>query len=289
MLLQRLIVGLIGAPIVIWLVFLGGLPFTALLYAAAIYGTWEMAQILMGAGSSAMRVVAVVVATLVATAWMFAPSGHPLLVVAPTLGVIAMCTSYILTAGPVEGAISHVARAVMTALYCPLTLAPLPRIRNLDPTGLGGDDMSVAILTLMALGLPWIGDTGGYFAGRFLGKRPLAPRISPKKTVEGALGTLTITVIWCLVFFAVLNDRGAGLHYAHAVILGVTGASLGIIGDLSESLWKRDANIKDSGSLLPGHGGLLDRIDAMAFTNPYAYTYLLWFMPWVGSLFGGAK
>lgn len=126
---------------------------------------------------------------------------------------------------------------------------------------------------LLTLTIAWMGDTGGYTFGRLWGKTPLYPAVSPKKTREGLLGS---------VVFAVLSALLASLTYlpelpiVGAVALGVSGALLGQAGDLVESLLKRSFGTKDSGSILPGHGGLLDRIDALLVVGPLVYVYTLW-------------
>lgn len=116
---------------------------------------------------------------------------------------------------------------------------------------------------VLAMALAWGSDTGAYFAGRFFGRRKLAPAISPAKTVEGAIGGLLASIFFAVigsVFF--LSD----LPVLHAVLLAIVANVLGQSGDLAESLIKRSTGVKDSGSILPGHGGLLDRIDALMFT-----------------------
>ena len=124
---------------------------------------------------------------------------------------------------------------------------------------------------LMILAFAWGGDTGGYFAGRFLGKHKLYPAVSPKKTIEGAIGGLAGSVLGALgsCYFTLKS-----LPVMHGVILALVAGSLGQLGDLGESLLKRSTGVKDSGQIVPGHGGILDRVDAllMAATVVYLYT-----------------
>lgn len=117
---------------------------------------------------------------------------------------------------------------------------------------------------LTALLITWLSDTGAFLVGRSFGRHRLAPHISPKKTIEGALGGLAaaaITAIICISAF------GLGLNPLLAAALGVVLAIIGVGGDLAESLIKRQAGVKDSGTLIPGHGGMLDRIDAFVFVS----------------------
>jgi phosphatidate cytidylyltransferase len=128
---------------------------------------------------------------------------------------------------------------------------------------------------LLALKLSWLADTGGYFAGRFLGKngKKLHPRVSPKKTVIGFWGSLVGALSGVLI---------AKLWYLRSVplieliVLGLVAGSLGQLGDLVESMLKRSTGIKDSGNIVPGHGGLLDRIDALLIVAPILYLYATW-------------
>lgn len=125
----------------------------------------------------------------------------------------------------------------------------------------------------MCLTFAWLADTGGYFFGRFLGKRKLYEAVSPKKTRAGFVGALLGAELGALLghFFFLPS-----LPLSHAVVLGLVAGALGQFGDLVESLLKRSTGIKDSGSIVPGHGGMLDRIDALIIVAPVVYLYSLW-------------
>jgi len=125
---------------------------------------------------------------------------------------------------------------------------------------------------LVALGTSWAGDTGAYFAGRFFGKRKLHPRVSPKKTWEGAIGGVLFAGLSITVFNHLM---GSPLTLPQAVFVGMVGCILGIYGDLSESVLKRAFDVKDSGGILPGHGGILDRIDSVIFVAPAVWAFLV--------------
>jgi phosphatidate cytidylyltransferase len=132
----------------------------------------------------------------------------------------------------------------------------------------GADGPGFVVLALM---LSWLSDTGAYFAGRFLGKRKLYEAVSPKKTVEGAVGGLAGSVGGALLgAFGYLTSLPA----SHAVVLGLVGGALGQAGDLGESLLKRSVGVKDSGGIVPGHGGILDRVDALLVTGTLCYLYV---------------
>ena len=117
----------------------------------------------------------------------------------------------------------------------------------------------------------WFSDTGGYFAGRYLGKRALHPVVSPKKTIEGSIGGLLGSVVGVLTAcFGYLPE----LPLVHGLVLAVVAGGLGQAGDLCESLIKRSVGVKDSGDIVPGHGGVLDRADALLFTASVTWLYV---------------
>jgi len=126
-----------------------------------------------------------------------------------------------------------------------------------------------ALLTIFA------SDIAALFVGRALGRHRLAPRISPSKTWEGAIGGIFGAIILSL-FFTLSTPLGLPLGYGQAVLLGLLVSVFGQLGDLTESLLKRNMGVKDSGKLMPGHGGMLDRIDSVVFTGIVVYYYVLW-------------
>ena len=119
----------------------------------------------------------------------------------------------------------------------------------------------------------WCGDSAAYFGGRAFGKHKLYPVASPKKTVEGSVFGLLGSVGVALAARAWFHPS---LTVADCLVLGAAGGALGQIGDLVESLWKRSAGVKDSGTFFPGHGGVLDRVDALLFAAPLFYWYARW-------------
>lgn len=124
-----------------------------------------------------------------------------------------------------------------------------------------GGEVLLYLLTLV-----WIADIGAYFSGRRFGKHKLAPAISPGKTWEGVLGGILANLVWMLVVFKVKD--GWGLNIAQFLLIGLATSVISVVGDLFESILKREAGAKDSGKLLPGHGGMLDRIDSVIAASP---------------------
>ena len=129
---------------------------------------------------------------------------------------------------------------------------------------------------LLSMFLAWLSDTGAYFAGVFFGKHKLYPKLSPKKTVEGSLGGLAGSVVGALLVSRFLLPE---LRTLDAIVLALIAGALGQAGDLFESLLKRSTGVKDSGAILPGHGGLLDRVDALIFTSMATWLYATYVLP----------
>jgi phosphatidate cytidylyltransferase len=117
-------------------------------------------------------------------------------------------------------------------------------------------------------------DTGAYLVGSLIGRHKMIPRISPGKTWEGFGGALAVSVLVSLGFFYYLGDRMRGMTWMHAVILGLLLGLAAVVGDLIESIFKREAGIKDSGKFFPGIGGILDLLDSLLFNAPIMYLYL---------------
>jgi phosphatidate cytidylyltransferase len=157
--------------------------------------------------------------------------------------------------------VEKASRHLLGLLYIALLLAHFVLMRKMD-TG--------RILILFTLVAVYSGDTTAFYIGRAYGKKKLAPRISPGKTAEGGLGAVAGSVVGAVISKLLFFPQ---LPLVHALILGAAVGVIGQLGDLWESLLKRSAQVKDSGALIPGHGGLLDRIDSVLFAAPLVYYY----------------
>lgn len=157
------------------------------------------------------------------------------------------------------------AGTVTGIVYSGYLLTYLAKLKLIDPRH-GGDTVILVLI------VAWLADTGAYFAGRFLGRAKLYEAVSPKKTWAGAWGGLAGSLIGVAALKLISADW---LTWLDVALIAIPGGILGQLGDLTESLIKRSVGVKDSGSLLPGHGGILDRIDAVLFIAPYAYAYLM--------------
>ncbi len=151
-----------------------------------------------------------------------------------------------------------------SALYLGILLAHAPLLRSLD----GGKWW-----VFVALGITFVGDTAALVVGKAVGRHQMAPTVSPGKTWEGAAGGWALSVAACVGTTAIFNIYGNVLQ---SVALGALMGVVGQVGDLAESRLKRLAAVKDSGWLLPGHGGLLDRLDSIVFNLPLVYYFVIW-------------
>ena len=263
--MKRVITALILAPLVIALVlFAPKWLITIVIAAIALLAGWEFIGLAEHCGAKPPRI-----AIMVALASLFAvnfqwPDQTLIFFSVLCLALLAWCTF----ASPVRRVLLDALSSVFTLAYIGLTLLAIPTLREFT-TG--------ATLVIFLLLVVWAGDIAALYTGRALGRRKLAPAISPNKTWEGSIGSvfgsLAVTglLFWLATQLAQWNfarisfaDEVWWYWLGMAVIVNVAAQ----VGDLAESALKRSAGVKDSGSLLPGHGGVLDRIDALLLAAP---------------------
>jgi len=197
---------------------------------------------------------------------------EPLLTVTALIAVaIAALVSAVFRPGELKESLVSVSSTVFGVIYIALLASCLVGVRMISDTRFATPVSHLASKALtMFFAIVILTDTGAYYTGRTIGRHKLAPRISPGKTIEGAIGGLVMGTlagyVSKLTFFPEIQT-------AHCLILGAVIAIVGQIGDLAESLLKRGSDVKDSGRLLPGHGGILDRIDSILFSAPVLYFY----------------
>lgn len=260
----RVLVAVVFVPAILALLYVvPHFGFYALVFLAAFIASWELFG-MVAQGDRASRVLGSLLTLATSLAIYFAGKDLrvwiTVLIAVPLLGLLVPLLRLL----DIPSAGLRAATFAFGPLYCamPLTLLAILR-RDVDPG-----------FVILALMLSWFSDTGGYFAGRFLGKHKLYEAVSPKKTIEGAIGGLAGSVLGALL--ASLWYLHGRLPLAHAIPLALVGGAFGQAGDLAESLLKRSTGIKDSGGILPGHGGILDRVDALMFTSSAVYLYVLW-------------
>jgi len=246
-------------PIIIWMMFAGPrwLWHTFILTAVAIAGYELMAMKVPSSrglrtwGSLSSVLFAY---TIVSVDTATSTYGVVLLII-----VAAMAWS-LLQEDPLHNASVRIGWLIATPVYVGGSLSAVALVRDFPPTG---------AWVFLAMALAWGSDTSAYFVGRKFGNTKLAPRISPKKTLEGAAGGLAASVV-CAV---IISFFVPALGVVDAMALGVLAGTAGQAGDLWVSVLKRSSGVKDSGGILPGHGGILDRADALAFTAPATWAY----------------
>jgi phosphatidate cytidylyltransferase len=182
------------------------------------------------------------------------------------LTLLVIPASYVFASGDLGEALPSTGIATMSTLYVGMLAGSLIRLR----TDFGSIGWKLVLFNLIVV---WIGDAGAYYVGKNIGKTRLSPRISPKKSVEGLVGGVITSIIAANVIHFTFFPE---FPLVHASIAGAILSLSGVVGDLAESMWKRSADVKDSGTLIPGHGGFLDRFDSIFFTAPMLYAY--WFL-----------
>lgn len=255
--MKRLITGLILTPTFFWLVaFAPSGVFLLALAAVACCCLWEYLGITAATYpqySSPQRFVPAFVAGLLL---LFLPTHLWLLIVVTALAVMV----YFTKKGPMEAVLPLTAAVLLGVVYTFGPWRAAVELRAADPWWL-----------LFAVAVNWVGDTFAYYGGRLFGTHRMAPVVSPKKTWEGAGSSVVASTA---LGVALLAWRFPAVKLWQAVLLCVLANLAGQIGDLAESAMKRGAGVKDSGNLLPGHGGWLDRVDSSLFSVPVVYWFL---------------
>jgi phosphatidate cytidylyltransferase len=268
---------LVGAPLTIALIYFGGWILATALGVIAALGAWELYRMTRTAGNDPLETAGIVIAASV-----------PLMVHATYLGVfrvtitVAVMILLALTGGVIwargtTGKPLVTLALTVTGIVYPALVTYMYPIRYHD-YAIGAREGT--ILLMLPILLTWATDTGAYFFGRALGRHKLIPSVSPAKTVEGAVGGVVVAVVaaWLYVMFLLEPFAQLSMVPVGLVVFAIVISVVAQIGDLAESLFKRDAGVKDSSRLLPGHGGILDRFDSLLFVLPVAYVMLGYFL-----------
>jgi len=259
----RLLTAAVAIPALLWMLFLApAWVFSCFGVVAAAAGAVELAG--MTLGGERLLSGWLVLATMAVTAVVvFTPSAEALLTLMVGLFVTGPLV-ILLRPAPLEKAGLRMGWLIAGPLYVGGAIGAIATLHHLERGG---------TWVVLAMALAWGSDTGGYFAGRAFGKHKLYELISPKKTIEGAIGGLAAVVAFGLV---IGSQWLPGVPLWHVVVLSLLAGAVGQAGDLCVSVVKRSTGVKDSGFLIPGHGGLLDRIDALMFTAAVTLLYTHW-------------
>ena len=265
--IQRWITGLILAPLVVWLLVKGSTPLIALLVGlVAIFAMREYLRIIFGNDEGPIPKTIRMISYIVSGALTFTAAFGTWEMLFLVLAMNLMALSFFVLSRFAENSavFDIIGKQVLGVVYIPVSLALLIFIRALP----GGTFWVIWLLIVI-----FINDTGALYTGTFFGKHKLSPSISPNKTVEGAIGGIACGMlagfVFSLIFF---QDLGLSLKILPGAFLVILA---GQMGDLFESAMKRASRIKDSGRILPGHGGMLDRIDGLLLAIPVLYVYLV--------------
>ena len=265
--IKRWITALILAPLLLWILIKGSpVAIAVLVSAVAVFAVREYLRIIFGNTKEPVpHTIKLISYTISVLLVMGASLGSwEIMVLILALNLMALSIFVLSRFAVDQTGFNSISKQVLGIVYIPMPLCLLIFIRQLE----GGTFWIIWLLIVV-----FANDTGAFYTGTFFGKRPLAPKISPKKTIEGSLGGIGVSIIagfiFCQIFF---HDISLSfMTIPGSLMLAVAGQ----IGDLFESAMKRAAGIKDSGRILPGHGGMLDRIDGLLPAIPVLYAYLV--------------
>ncbi|HVV49335.1 MAG TPA: phosphatidate cytidylyltransferase [Polyangia bacterium] len=233
--------------------------FAALVLLVSALALHECAAIMLPGAPPRYRAAVVALGVLFTAALYLAPGAGLVWTLAAVMATAALTLA---DPGEIPAAGARLGATMFAVLYVGGLAAPLALLQR--------DAAHGRAWVLLAVAVTFGNDTGAYFGGRWFGRHKLYPKVSPAKTVEGALGGLVASLA---IMFAVRATLAPWLAVADCLLVALPAAVLGPIGDLCESLVKRAAGVKDSGHLIPGHGGMFDRIDALLFVGAWLYIY----------------
>lgn len=271
---KRIAFAVVAIPVVAAAVWFGDAALAILLSLSAALGAWEYGRLAQGAGARPLMWWGIVLSALVPLALHALRLGFAIPGIAwIALLVPASLSVALWTRGSDGKPIASVATTLFGVWYTGGLLAFAYALRYhrfaIEP-------VAGTLLVALPVVLTWLNDSGAFFFGKRFGKKKLMPSVSPGKTWAGAYGALGTTIVstWAIVEFVLVPFAHLGMTWRGIIVFGVAMSIAAQVGDLVESMLKREAGVKDSSALIPGHGGVLDRIDSLLFTVPIAYVLL---------------
>ena len=275
---KRVTFSVIAAPLAVYLVYLGGAPLAIFLSVASGIAAREFYRMVIGTGSEPLWGHGVAFSAAIP----LLVHAHQLGLWTPPLTVVMLVFLELLTValcvrGSAGRPMQVLGSTLLGIFYTGGTLSFAYALRY-HPYAIGAP--AGTALVALPLILTWATDTGAFVVGKAIGGKKLMPSVSPGKTISGALGGLLTGVLVCVIFGRYILPPVAqlGLTLQGALLTGAAVSAAGQIGDLVESMMKREAGVKDSSNLIPGHGGMLDRVDSLVFTLPLGFAMLSWLL-----------
>ncbi len=250
----RVLTAIIGIPVLLGVLYLGGIYWKLFFTLMGILAFWEFARMMSNVQLRPLLVSGMLLVLLL----LFAPDTY---LYPGIFGVLILAVTISILKYP-DLTLKDTAISLFGAAYIGFLLSYAIKIADLQQS---------FIIIVLALLLTWGSDTGAYFAGKLWGRHKMTPILSPNKTWEGAAGGLVVSAIAALIFFLVIDIDGVGPAYA--LLLGLGASTLAQLGDFFISGIKRFFQVKDSGKIIPGHGGVLDRFDSFLLLVPLVYYF----------------
>lgn len=262
---QRVITGIVAGGVFLAVCLLGGWSYHTLIMLMALIGYYEFVRMIKLPSLSFVAILGYVAVLYFTVPWgLFSNHSAPLTATSLLwLFLLLLLTSTVVTKNTIS--IDQVALLFIGAVYIGFGFEYIIATRNMP-------DQHGLFWTFLLLSSIWSSDAGAYFTGRRFGKTKLWPAISPNKTIEGAIGGIILSIVSALIFALA---SGGILSIGRAILIGLAAAIVGQMGDLIQSAYKRKYGIKDSGKLLPGHGGILDRCDSWIMVFPFIHILML--------------
>jgi len=274
-LLWRVIMAVVFVPIFLWISWLGGVLFFLYVEALILLGMVEYNAMLRAGGHQVKGITGILASLACGTLFFLYPYQGAGITMVFVFSLLVFLLLQSLLAPPGALSLEGIGLTIFGVIYVGFFFSHQILLREGMSHHCGSNKAGWYYLLFPYL-IVWVSDTSAYFTGKFFGRHKLAPLISPGKSVEGAIGGLLFSVTAALVYSSAVPGY---LTSRDALILGLIVAIVCQAGDMFESLLKRAAGVKDSSSLIPGHGGILDRYDGILVSVPISYYYFIWISP----------
>ncbi len=257
---KRWLTGIILVPVLLIIIIFGSQEiFAAVVIFFILGGVWEYNNMVFGKGFASEKIEGVIFAIIIPLFALWGNNQHLLAVMA--FSVLIVFILFVLSIKESNYDVLSVAKVIFGMMYIPFLMSYFISLRMMEKG---------ILWILFVLILAFVGDVVALYVGKYFGKHKLTPLVSPGKTVEGLAGLVLGSTIACLIFAYYFLPE---ISLTQIAILAFTGSIIGQLGDICESAIKRNYGFKDASSFLPGHGGILDRLDCLIFIAPFVYYY----------------